>query len=218
MVSRSNDIIVLAPPKTASNSLYKCLEDSGVEFDRLPFNKGNVKQHQTLSELCNTFDVLDVNIVDFKIIQIVRNPLDRLVSSFLHHNRMVSKPIEFDNLIEDLVELKPLLPNNIDEFYDHMYEPHWVLKMEGKPHWGGIRLWYEQNWYNDKFANVKTFKLEDLQKDVKPLADYLNLDIKEFPIENKHNTEDYLSYYTNEQIEIVKDLYKRDFKLFDYEL
>lgn len=218
MVSRNNDIIVLAPPKTASNSLFKCLEDSGVVFDLLPFNKAKVKQHQTLGELCNAFDVLDVNIVDFKIIQIVRNPLDRLVSSFLHHNRMVETPIEFDTLIEDLVELKSLLPNNIDEFYDHMYEPHWVLKMEGKPHWGGIRLWYEQNWYNDKFANVKTFKLEDLQKDVQPLAEYLNLDIKEFPTENRHNTKDYLSYYTDKQIEIVKELYKNDFKLFDYEL
>ena len=218
MVSRNSDIIVLAPPKTASNSLYKCLEDSGVIFDRLPFNKANVKQHQTIGELCKTYDILDVNIVDFKIIQIVRNPLDRFVSSFLHHNRMVETPIEFDNLIEDLVELKPLLPNNIDEFYNHMYEPHWVLKMEGKPHWGGIRLWYEQNWYNDKFSNVKTFKLEDLQKDVQPLASYLNLDIKEFPTENRYNTKDYLSYYTDKQIEIVKELYKTDFKLFDYEL
>lgn len=218
MVSRNNGIIVLTPPKTASNSLYKCLEDSGVVFDLLPHRKADIKQHQTLGELCKTFDVLDVNIVDFKIIQIVRNPLDRLVSAFLHHNRMVEAPIEFDTLIEDLVELKPLLPNNIDEFYDHMYEPHWVLKMEGKPHWGGIRLWYEQNWYNNKFANVKTFKLEDLQKDVQPLAKYLNLDIKEFPTENIHNTKDYLSYYTDEQIKIVKELYKTDFKLFDYEL
>lgn len=216
MLSRTNNIIVLSPSETYSDMVCKCLENNGIIFELLRHLNPKLKEYQTLSELCNTFDVLDVNIVDYKIIQIVRNPLDRLVSSFLHHNKVAKSPIKFDNLIEDLVELKPLLPNNIDEFYEYMYEPNWILRTQEKPYFNYIRLWYEQSWYNDKFANVKTFKFEDIQKDIQPLADYIGINISEFPKEIVEDKTDYLSYYSNEQIQIVKELYKNDFRLFNY--
>ena len=71
------------PPKTASNSIRTTLEEQGVVFlkdtQKLP------QVHLKLSEIINRYDI--DNLDDYKIIQIVRNPYSRFVSSFFFQKK-----------------------------------------------------------------------------------------------------------------------------------
>ena len=216
MVSKRDKIIVLSPAKTASISLEKYLLDSDVVFSDAINLPPHPTLHLTLSELCRMHNILPYELIDYKIIQIVRNPYARFVSAFEHQNRIIKTPITFEKLISKLLDYKYLLPNNMDEFYHSFYEMGWLQTSFQYGNWGGIRFWYEQSWYNDLNANVKYFKLEDLQTDISPLSNYLNLNSTEFPTENKFITKDWESYYTNETKSMVSKLYDKDLKLFNY--
>jgi hypothetical protein len=213
-----NKLIVLSPPKTGSNSLQTYLTNNGIEFDEPLKIVKHPTIHLTLSELIKMHEVWKEQLVDYKIIQIVRNPYDRFVSAFLHQNRMLEKKLDFNETIDAMVESKMLLPNNCEEFFQDFYVLGWAEKSFRENNWGGLRLWYEQNWYNDLFANVKTFKLEDLQKDTTELNEYLKIEGGEFPLENQSGDSSYEDYYTPELKNIVGELYKRDFMLYGYEL
>lgn len=216
MVSKEQKIIVLSPTKTASISLESCLLDMGVILSDAVKLPPHPTLHLTLSELCKMHNILPYELIDYKIIQIVRNPYSRFVSAFKHQNRILKTPITFRKLICQLLDYKHLLPNNVNEFYDSFYEKDWSNKSFEFGNWGGIRFWYEQNWYNDLNSNVKFFKLEDLENDITPLGKYLNLNIKKFPTENRFITRDWESYYTDDTKEVVGKLYSKDLNLFNY--
>lgn len=212
-----NKLIVLSPPKTGSNSLKTYLNNNGLDFDEAFKIVKHPTIHLTLNELIKMHEVWKEQLVDYKIIQIVRNPYDRFVSAFLHQNRMLETKLDFNQTIEAVSESKMLLPNNCEEFFQDFYVLGWAEKSYRENNWGGLRLWYEQNWYNDLFANVKTFKLEDLQNDTTELNNYLKIEGGEFPKENQFGEGNYMDYYTDEQKRIVAKLYERDFLLYGYD-
>jgi hypothetical protein len=87
--------------------------------------------------------------------------------------------------------------------------------------WGGSRFYFEQNWFNDINANIKYFKLENLQNSTKELSEYLNIKISEFPHINKNikniSESKYKLFYNNVGKDMVSEMYNNDLKMFGYE-
>ena len=90
MISKKDKLIFLMPPKTASKSLKECLLDCSLEFETFDNTEVDT-EHLYLSELVKYFDI--ENLLQYKIIQVVRNPYDRFYSSYISSN--IELPIEF---------------------------------------------------------------------------------------------------------------------------
>ena len=104
-------------------------------------------------------------------------------------------------------------------FYGNIQHKHKAFK---KGNWGGLRFYFEQNWFNDVDANVQYFKIETLKNSTELLSDFLNIETKPFPHENKNqfNKEEhsYGEFYNDTSLNIIDELYKKDLELFNYKL
>lgn len=220
IVCKKNKIILITPPKTGTYSITRYLMDNDI-YNSLPVNPSNYPiYHLTLSEICNVYDISDEELSNFKILQCVRNPYDRMVSAWLHQTRILNKNLSFYELICMVDENKYLLPNNIDEFYSSFYDDiNYKKKSFIKGNWGGLRFYFEQAWFNDVKANVNYFKLENLKNSTAELSKFLGIETKEFPHINKNleRNIDYNLYYDDKKKDMVTKMYKNDIKLFDYE-
>jgi hypothetical protein len=78
MIDKNKKTIVLMPPKTASNSVRILLEQFGYNFYK-DLNLSNIPQiHLMLSEIIKLYNIVDLE--EYKIIQVVRDPYHRYVS------------------------------------------------------------------------------------------------------------------------------------------
>ena len=97
-----------------------------------------------------------------------------------------------------------------EEFFNY----HYKLNQDG-----GIRFYYEQNWWNNLNLdiNVNYFKLEEINQNLDLLCNLLNINLPKnpYPIKNSnpHKYELELSPSIKDRI---YNLYKKDFKLFNY--
>ena len=217
MISEISKVIFLMPPKTASNSIKKSLIESGIT----PIKKETIYPdiHLFLSEIVETYGVKNVN--DYKIVQIVRDPQTRFASSYYHQQRILKnietnlKGLSFE---EYTIHLKDCMLSKKD-FFERFYGRIDFIQdfiAKGKS-WGGTRLYLNQYQWNDLGANVKHFKLEEISKDIKPLSDYLEIDLKPLKSINTNKTPtDYSTLYSEETLGIVNQLFKKDFELFGY--
>ena len=86
MIDKNKKIIVLMPPKTASNSIRTLLE----QFDYVFYQDSKIKYpqiHLKLSEIIKLYDVNNLN--EYNIIQVVRNPYHRFISSFFFQKKII---------------------------------------------------------------------------------------------------------------------------------
>jgi hypothetical protein len=221
IVSESKKIILITPPKCATHSIVKYLNDADIKTDKLTINVNYPIYHLRLSEICKVYDISYNELNKYKIIQCIRNPYNRMVSSWLHQSILLNKKIDFLELLNKLKETKYLIPNNIDTFYKNFYGNIGYKNKSFKDgHWGGLRFYFEQNCFNDMNANIQYFKIETLKNSTKSLSDFLNIETKPFPHENKNkfNKEQnsYDKFYNKDSINIVNELYENDIKIFDY--
>lgn len=221
IVCKKNKIILITPPKTGTHSITKYLTNNGI-YNSPQVNKVDYPvYHLTLSEICNVYNISINQLFDFKIIQCVRNPYDRMVSAWLHQNRILNKKINFYELLCMVKENKHLLPNDIDQFYSIFYEDvNHKVKSFSNGNWGGLRFYFEQNWFNDINANVNYFKLENLKDSTEELSKFLGITTERFPHINKNilrKTVDYSLNYTNIEKNMVTEMYITDIKMFGYE-
>jgi hypothetical protein len=220
IISKKNKIILITPPKTGTHSITNYL--SGVISDKsLPINQvGYPIYHLTISEICYVFNINQLELKEYKIIQCVRNPYTRITSAYFHQMKLQNNHIEFERFLEKIQETKHLLPHNLDEFYIKFYGnityKHNSFKNNN---WGGARFYYEQIWFNDlNLNNITYFKLEDLSADSVSLSNFLGVNNKKFPHINKNQTPtDYNNLYNEKNISIVGELYNNDLKYFNYE-
>jgi len=222
IVSKKHKIILMTPPKTGTHSITNYIKNSGIESEP-PVNLVNFPiYHLTLSEICKVYDIPYGDLNHYKILQCVRNPYNRIISAWQHQMVILNNKIDFIQLLSDVKKNKHLLPNNMDEFYVSFYgnieHKHKSFKMGN---WGGSRFYFEQNWFNDINANIKYFKLENLQNSTKELSEYLNIKISEFPHMNKNikniSESKYKLFYNNVGKDMVSEMYNNDIKMFDYE-
>jgi len=222
IISKKHKIILITPPKTGTHSITQYLKNGGIETDTLPNLVDYPIYHLTLSEICKVWTISYDDLNDYKILQCVRNPYNRIVSAWLHQMSILNDKITFIELLNKVKSYKYLLPYNINEFYISFYgnieHKHKSFKMGN---WGGLRFYFEQNWFNDVGANIRYFKLEDLKNSTEELSEYLNIKILPFPHINKNTVSivetDYKSFYTDLEKNIVSKLFVNDIKLLDYE-
>lgn len=222
IISKKHKIILITPPKTGTHSITNYIQSAGIESDT-PVNSVNYPiYHLRLSEICKVYNIPYDDLNNFKILQCVRNPYNRMVSAWLHQMDILDSKIEFVQLLNNVKKNKHLLPNNIDEFYVSFYgDIEHKYKSFKLGNWGGSRFYFEQNWFNDINANIKYFKLENLQNSTKELSEYLNIKISEFPHINKNikdiSESKYKLFYNNIEKDMVGEMYNNDIKMFDYE-
>lgn len=206
------------PPKTASTSTTWMLENLGYVFSiktRIVYPHSHLK----LSEILDMHNV--DNLDEYKVMQIVRNPYHRFVSSFYFYKKII--PIDYNPTFKNL---------NFSDFSNHLYQSkkseNFVKSFYGDENfvnacikygksWGGTRLYDKQSDWDDVGIDVKYFKIETLTSDISELESFLGTPIKQFPKLNSQNLENYSSLITPEIKEIITDLFDEDFVKFGYE-
>ncbi len=80
--------------------------------------------------------------------------------------------------------------------------------------WGGLRFYFEQNWWNNLGANVSYFKLENINQDSSELCNFLGINPQPYP---KVNSKNYNKIsLTPQNKEVIYNLYTNDFKMYNY--
>jgi virulence-associated protein VapD len=218
MIDKNKKIIVLMPPKTASNSIRTLLEQFGYVF----YQDSKIKSpqiHLKLSEIIKLYDVNNLN--EYNIIQVVRNPYHRFISSFFFQKKIIPSgySIKFKNF--DLNEFTNHLLDSkrSNDFVSNFYGDTSFVNdcIQSGKSWGGTRFYDKQVDWNDVCVDVKYFKLEELSEETTQLQSYLNLPNEKLPKVNSQGLVlDYFELLTPDVKDIVVKLFKEDFEKFEY--
>ena len=213
MVNKENKLIFLLPPKVGSSSVVNWLNNLGINNDPILYPP-HPTQHLTLKEICTLYNISSFDLINYKIIQITRNPFYRFISSYKHQNKLLNLNLKPNDFLLHLKKHKNLLPNNQEEFYKKFYNNlQYKYISYFNNNWGGIRFYYNQLWWNDLNASVQYFKLEDLIKSTATLANYLNLPTSPLPHINLSNLDVNFSDFNKKEI---TNLFKNDYKMLNY--
>jgi hypothetical protein len=219
MIAKNRNTIVLMPPKTASNSIRGLLEQSGFIFSRDSKNPNFPQIHLKLSEIAELYDIDDLE--KYKIIQIVRNPYYRYVSSFFFQKKIIPRNYTPKFINYDLEEFSNHLleSKKTTDFVRSFYGDTLFVEslIRNGISWGGSRLYDTQLSWNNLKLNVNYFKLEDLTNSVECLLDHIELKSDVLPNINSQNlTFDYMSLITPNVKKIIIELFDEDFESFGY--
>ena len=152
-------------------------------------------QHQFYNTIYRYKDILNVNFDnELKIITIVRNPYNRLVSD-LFYNNLINK---YTNVLKVYCILR-------DYIYSNNYDNHNVPQYK-----------FITNEHNELINNIILFRTETLTNDIinYGFTDYNNR------IDNKgiEDNKNYLNYLNSDSINLINQFYKKDFELFNYSM
>ncbi len=201
-------------PKTGGTGLEEYLRTRYTEsvFSHVPndnfLNPTKSLQHQPYSFLYEYRNELDIPFEtdDFKIITVVRNPYNRIISDLVFFGL-----IDYDSTPDEVcTTIKNYLGINKDQGYTiYMKEGLWIFNEEND--YDNHRI--PQSVFLSNFdlkteKTIKIFKTESLTKEI---IEYGFTDY-EFSTE----TRNYMNYLNNESIQIINEYYKRDFELFGY--
>jgi hypothetical protein len=135
MVSKTQKIIFLLPPKTASNSLHFSLNDNGFLEDSQNDTYLVPKLHLKLDEIMVAYDIESLD--GYKVIQISRNPYDRMISGYYHQIRIFNRP-DFESITsisgytfdQFLLHLNSTInsENFIEDFYGNSSHINYVIE------------------------------------------------------------------------------------------
>lgn len=216
-ISHKHKIIFIHIPKCAGSSIESILDIKGVNdfytkgmnyyreqiIPKDKFSLDDYKiclsknmQHYTFLELSK---ILDNEILKtYKIITVVRNPFDRLVSeyNFIMNSKLKDKPT-FKELILYKLNLDPLTRNTC-------FDGHLETQTS--------YLINEQN----NFNNInKIYKFENLQECLKEINQMTGNN--SYPhLLSSLRTKPFMEYYDDQLKQIVYNFYKQDFINFNY--
>jgi Sulfotransferase family len=219
MIDKNKKIIVLMPPKTASNSIRETLKDAGLAFSIPKKQILTPLIHLKLNEIVNIFEI--ENLLEYKIFQIVRCPYQRFISSYFHQLRILDgdKSVIFHDY--DLLNFTKHLSNTIqsENFISSFYGNRKFVddSINSGISWGGSRLFDTQKSWSNSNTNVTYFKLEDISNDFLPVNNFLKINSKFFYNINKSNlSHKYESLLTPQIKNIVSEIFHEDFDFFGY--
>lgn len=180
-----NNYIKLILEKKLNNNIQKLKN----------FNINSTAQHFTYNNIYKFKDIFNINFYDnsLKIITIVRNPYNRLISDLFWYKKINinSTPEEVYYIIKDYINETKLDNHNIPQY---------------------LFLIDENNKIND---NITIFKTESLNDDM------INYGFIDFCNEKRRNinknNSDYYNYLNNDSIELINNFYENDFLYFDYD-
>ena len=197
MIIDKEKLIFIHIPKTAGTSLAFYF-DKNTE-DLIP-DKYGVLKHDKIKVIKTKIQ----NHKEYKKFTIVRNPYDRMVSWYFYLK---------NECLQSGLPLEKAFPCNfiqwIKDPYGSLYAKQKLnIYKNGKD----INMGYLDPQYTFLDKDVVVLKYENLNND---LNNFFKKEIK-LPIKNSTNHEYYLNYYNKYALEIVYDIYKEDFKRFNY--
>lgn len=132
---------------------------------------------------------------------IVRNPYDRIVSEYAYKNTRIIKNADKISFREFVSEVKKLLDNR--DKIEHINIDHYLPQ-------------YEYVYDGDKLIVDRIINFEAYNTSISTLLTKLKI-TKPIPHENKSNRKHWSKYLTPETEEIIYQMYKKDFELFNYQ-
>lgn len=185
-------------PKTGGSSLEKYLQTkstqtlfSGPTNDIIPENKlKNISlQHQFFCDIWRYRDILAIDFNNIKIITIVRNPYDRIISDLFHFKliKNTTPPDKIFKIIYKYIKRTDLDNHNVPQY-------KFICDTKGN--------------LNKNMSQIKIFKTETLTKD---LHEYGFIDYKG-PDKATH----YMQYLNKDSIKLINEFYHIDFLIFGY--
>lgn len=220
MIDKEKKVIVLMPPKTASNSLKQTMETNGFRFFE-PIQKVTTPLiHLKLDEVVEIFDV--GNLSEYKIMQVTRDPYTRFVSSYFHLKRIT-------NNVGGLKFSSYDFPTFTKHFYESINSENFIKNFYGNTNfvdhcinngisWGGSRLFETQKSWNTLGNEIGYFKLENISKDTSSVNEFLSTSFYSISDINKSNLDyKYDSMLTDNIRDIISGIFEEDFIFFNYE-
>ena len=147
-------------------------------------------QHLTYNQLVKYSKIFNINFNNIKIISIVRNPYERVVSDFFF-----LKLITTNSTKEEVFNI---LNNYLVSNYDNHNIPQYKFITDDK---------------GEIIQNIHILKTESLTNDMKNLG-YIDFNLYKNVNNKKLN---YYNYLNNESIKIINNFYHLDFILFNYD-
>jgi hypothetical protein len=222
MVSKTQKIIFLLPPATASNSLVKTLLENSFEYTPDPKKYPVEKIHLKLDEIMDRYDIDSLD--GYKVIQVSRDPYDRTISGYYHQMRIFKNPDVIGNIsisghtFDDfLSHLNSTInsENFIEDFYGDSSFVNYAIS--SKTTWGGTRFYQTQTSWKNVECDYYKFKLEDLTNDISPLSNLINLPLTPLlPINVNPLPVDYEIHKTEQNNLIIETIFADDFINFEY--
>jgi hypothetical protein len=193
-------------PKTAGQSLTQWI-------------RHHDKQTVLFDMHASASDLLAQNIPLGETFTIIRNPYDRVVSTFSYYqaNALIQvdqKRIELtsDKEIEQWEKQRAEAVNAQAYFTSRTFE-EWLLECVSNPK----KFWIATKSLNEYTQHVDTiFKYEELDQGFKIMESWFNTRL-DFPEINISRMDDYRHYYKSEKTKkFVYEHFRKDFELFDY--
>jgi hypothetical protein len=152
-------------------------------------------QHQIYNTLFKYRNEFNINFNDnLKIITIVRNPYDRIISDFFW-----SRLITINSTKEEVFKIMYKYVHNNPNIYDNHNIPQYKFITDDD---------------NNIINNIIILKTETLNNDMKNIGyNDFNLNI----LKNKLNI-NYNDYLNDNSINVINSFYEKDFKLFNYNM
>ena len=172
-----------------NSSLFHFIHDARLVNEKMKINSS--LQHITYNQILEYSKIFNIKFDNIKIITIVRNPYERIMSDLFFNNLVtthVTTERVFDIIKEYLVS---------DKYDNHNIPQHKFIT-------------------NDKgeiIQNIHILKTESLTNDMNTLG-YSDFNIFENVNMNKIN---YYNYLNNNSINIINQFYHLDFILFNYD-
>lgn len=209
-------------PKAGGTSIEETISDFPLFRQKL-VNKynwyGNIKHqnnqqtyeldHSTMAYLKNNCKYYDNN---YFIFSVIRNPYARLVSEYHYckyqYSRLIKNLNTFNDFVYELKEKFDYILKNKES--NHLYVSHFLPQ-----------YLFTHNYRKQPLIPMENiYKLENIKDDWNKIKTKLNIDVDLKHTEKnaskfKYNYEDY--YPSQELKEIVYELYKDDFIIFDYD-
>lgn len=177
----------------------------------IPGDERHIRQiidHMTPSELIQ-FGLLKEN--DFKKyfkFCFVRNPWDKIISAYFFGG---SEHFKHSNFKEWLLYVKKIVDEEEQNGFTLILDKKCNLHIECL-----YRPQYFYTHYNNEIVMDFIGKFENYEEDVKKVFDTLNLPIDTILHKKKSIHKHYSTYYDDETIKIVADIYSKDIELFGY--
>jgi chondroitin 4-sulfotransferase 11 len=207
-VYHSLKTILVRVPKTASTSISSKLHFinavGGGMFDQKHKHEGITDIKKYMNK--NSFDACDK-------ISFVRNPFDWLVSCHSYYKSLNKNGIRdvSDSSFEQFIKMIEKWHKEYDNFgpnlsqIEHPYQPQYKYLVDE----------------NEDLIVDHIGKYEHISEEWDRISEEIGIKDKIFysslSKQNASKHGDYREYYTNELADIVKDVYKKDFEMFNYE-
>lgn len=199
------NILFIHIPKTGGSNIenfFLHYSKNKPTINNLLSNNLNIKinnhslQHMTYIEYYSNKDFFNINMNNLKIVTVVRNPYDRIISDLFY--------LKFAQQDNNRDQIEEIIKNYL--FSNHLYDNH---KLEQ------YKFIIDKN--NKINQNIIILKCENLNEQMKILGFPDFEKFCNYTNTNNNFNKNYLKYLNDNSISLINNYYKLDFEYFNYE-